>query len=196
MPPTFIFVRHGQAQHNVAAHGPEGDAAYTNQAYKDAPLTPEGIQQAKATGEALLQYKIIDIWASPLTRCIQTAEEIFEETSAQDIYLHDSLLEVLGGGHVCNERKTKNVIHKEWGTCKTIFLPEFPPWWMERENHTSVHRRMLAFLLLLNHMYKDVPADSYICIVSHWGAIHAITRKELKNADYCILSMDDILALG
>lgn len=192
-PPKFIFVRHGEAEHNVAAHGPEGNAAYTNPKYKDAPLTPTGIEQAKATGQALCQYDIIDIWTSPLTRTIQTTEEIFELTSAQEVYYHDSLLEVLGDGHVCNDRKTKRELKKEHPGHQVTFLPEMPPWWCERENHTSVHRRMLSLVLLIAHMYKDVPEGSYVCLVSHWGAIHALTGKALKNAEYVVLSLEDLL---
>lgn len=192
-PPKFIFVRHGEAEHNVAAHGPEGDAAYTNPKYKDAPLTPTGIEQARATARALMEYSIIDIWTSPLTRTIQTAEEIYEETSGGEVYLHDSLLEVLGGGHVCNDRKPKRELEEEYPSHKNWFLPELPPWWAERENHTSVHRRMLSLVLLLAHMYKDVPENTYICLVSHWGAIHALTGKALKNAEYVIVSLEDLL---
>jgi broad specificity phosphatase PhoE len=79
-PPKFIFVRHGEAQHNVDFHV-KGQAAFTDPANKDAPLTAEGIQQAKATANALETIPLIlGIWSSPLTRAIQTAEEIFKET--------------------------------------------------------------------------------------------------------------------
>lgn len=191
--PTFIFVRHGQAKHNVAAHGPEGDAAYTNEAYKDAPLTETGIIQARETGEALSAYKIIDIWSSPLTRCIQTSLELFEETSAQGIYLHDSLLEVLGGGHVCNYRKTKQELKTLYPLCHMENLPDYPPMWVHRENEFSVTNRMMGMCLLLAEIYKDSPPDSYLVVTSHWGAIRALTGKALNNAEYVITSLDEIL---
>jgi broad specificity phosphatase PhoE len=190
--PKFIFVRHGQAEHNVAAHGPEGDKAYENPAYKDAPLTPEGVKQAKATGEALADLKILDIWASPLTRTIQTAEEIFEETSAQKLYLHDNLLELLGGGHICNDRKPKSEIKSQFPLWRTEYLPELPPFWKERENQYSMHSRMDMLIYLLAQIYKDSPEDSYVCIVSHWGAIHSFTGKALNNAEYVIHTLEDL----
>ncbi len=190
--PKFIFVRHGQAEHNVAAHGPEGDKAYENPAYKDAPLTPEGIKQAKATAKNLADLRILDIWSSPLTRAIQTAEEIFEETSAQELYLHDNLLELLGGGHVCNERKLKGILKKLFPLWKTTYLPETPPFWVERENEYSMHSRMNMLVTLLADIYKDSPPDSYICIVSHWGAINSLTGKALGNAEFVIKSLEDL----
>lgn len=191
--PKFIFVRHGEAQHNVAAHGPEGDAAYLNPAYKDARLTDAGKAQAKATGEALLAYNIIDIWSSPLTRCIQTSDEIFEETSAQNVYLHDNLLETLGGGHTCNDRKTRSEIKKLYPHCKLENVPDFPPLWGPRENIYSITNRMMSFCLLLGEIYKKSPEDSYVVVVSHWGAIHALTGKALKNAEYIIQSLEEII---
>lgn len=191
--PKFIFVRHGEAEHNVAAHGPEGDAAYTNEAYKDAPLTKEGVTQAKATGLALAEYNIIDIWSSPLTRCIQTSEEIFEETSAQDLYLHDGLLEVLGGGHLCNDRKTRKELKKTYPLCKVENLPDYPPMWALREDAYSVTNRMMSMCLLLAEIYKNSPENSYIVLTSHWGAIRALTGTPLKNAKYVIKSLEELL---
>jgi broad specificity phosphatase PhoE len=192
--PKFIFVRHGEAEHNVAAHGPEGDAAYTNEAYKDASLTQTGITQARSTGEALACYNIIDIWSSPLTRCIQTSLELFEETSAQDLYLHDSLIEVLGGGHICNDRKPRRELKKSYALCHVENLPDLPPMWAVRENAYSVTNRMMSLCLLLAEIYKDSPENSYLVLTSHWGAIHTFTGKALKNAEYVIKSLEEILA--
>lgn len=190
--PKFIFVRHGQAEHNVAAHGPEGDEAYSNPKYKDAPLTPEGIKQAKTTAMNLADLKILDIWASPLTRTIQTAEEIFEETSAQKLYLHDNLLELLGGGHICNERKMKSELKAQFPLWRTEYLPETPPFWKERENQYSMHSRMDMLLYLLAQIYEDSPEDSYVCIVSHWGSISSFTGVALQNAEYVIKSLEEL----
>lgn len=191
-PPSFIFVRHGQAEHNVAAHGPEGDAAYLNKAYEDAPLTQEGKAQAKATGEALANYKIVGIWSSPLTRCIQTAYQILEETSAQHIYLHDSLLEILGGGHICNHRKPKKDIQHLYPICNAENLPDTPPSWIPTENEYSVRNRMMSLCLLLAQIYKDSPPHSYIVLTSHWGSIQALTGNALKNAEYGIKTLEEM----
>ncbi len=190
--PKFIFVRHGEAEHNVAFHE-VGDSAFTDPKYKDARLTEKGIQQARATGVALQNLKILDIWSSPLTRCIQTAEEIFEENNVQELWLHDSLLERLGGGHICNDRLACHELKKEFPTWKWEFLPELPPLWISRENYTSLQRRMLSFILLLAHMYGDVSADSHVLIVSHADALGALTQKPFKNAEYVVMTLDEIL---
>lgn len=190
--PKFIFVRHGEAEHNVAAHGPEGERAYENPAYKDAPLTAAGVEQARRTAEALKDFTILDIWSSPLTRAIQTADEIFEETSAQELWLHDNLLEVLGGGHICNCRLEARDLRVKFPLCKLNHLSEFPPLWLDREGHTSVYSRMKMLILYLANLYKDAPENSYVCLVSHWGAIRALTGKPLKNAEFIVLEVGEI----
>ena len=191
MAPKFIFVRHGEAEHNVAFHEKKDENVFSDPKYKDAKLTAKGIEQAQKTGVALSELPILDIWCSPLTRCIQTAEEIFEEASVQNIYLHDSLLEWLGANHLCNERLTKTELKKTtfWNM---TYLPETPPTWIEKETYSSLYQRMFSFLKFLAEVYKDIPDTQHVVIVSHLNSILALTKKDLKNAEYVILSLDDI----
>lgn len=193
--PTFIFVRHGEAEHNVASRSGAGDAAFKDIQYKNAPLTANGKQQARATGVVLggSGKNIIDIWSSPLTRCIETAEEIYEEINSDQLWLHDSLMERQGGGHVCNERDYKSNIKKKYGYWKTDFLPELPSLWIERENETSLQRRMLSFILLLAELYKNVKEGSSVVIVSHCDAIGSLLYKYMKNAEFVEMSLEEIL---
>jgi broad specificity phosphatase PhoE len=195
MPPKFIFVRHGEAKHNVAYHATD-EKAFEDEANRDAPLTEKGRQQAKETAEKLSKYSIIDLWASPLTRCIETAIEIFEETSAQTCYLHDNLLERLGGNHVCNERQPKKSIKTKYMGWNTSFLAETPPYWIEREDWTSLHYRTRAMVLMLADIYKQYPETSYIVIVSHKDAISSITKRALTHAEPIVMSLQEVLEVN
>ena len=193
MPPKFIFVRHGEALHNVAFHK-EGEniEVFTRAEFKDAPLSEAGIEQAKKVGEELAKLNIIDLWSSPLTRALQTSMEIFEEATIHNLYMHDSLLEFLGGNQPCNERKTRAEIEKEYSYWDTKFLPDLPPYWARAEPLSIVHHRMKTFVLWLAHVYKDQPDSYHIVIVSHKNAILALTGKDLKNAEYVILGVDEL----
>jgi len=191
MPPKFIFVRHGEAEHNVAYHA-VGASAFEDERYRDAKLTEKGIEQAKEVGKKLSSFTILDIWSSPLTRCIQTTEEIFEETSAQTIYLHDNLLERLGGNHVCNERKPKNILEKEYKFYKLENLSETPVFWKERENQDSLYRRMLMFVLLLANLYTKYDETTYVVVVGHADAIGALTGKSLENCEHLICTLEEL----
>ena len=192
MPPKFIFVRHGEATHNVAFHE-FGDSVFTNKDYEDAPLTEQGKIQARKTGEDLASLDIIDIWSSPLTRCIETGEEIFEESSAQNCYVHDNLLEQLGGGNVCNNRLSKHVLKKKFRIWNTDSIPDLPAAWINQETLYTCRQRMWMFVILLADLYKKHNEDKYVLIVSHGHAIHALTGKSLKNAEHVILTLKELM---
>ena len=194
MPPKFIFLRHGEAEHNVLFHK-IGETAFEKEEVRDAPLTEQGIQQAKEAALKLREFKIIDIWSSPLTRCIQTATEAFEETTASHCYLHDNLLEREGGNHVCNERKNKEDIKHNYPEWDTTFLPEMPPHWKVREDWTALHYRMKSLVLLLAEVYKNISEDFHILIVSHRDAILSLTQKDLLRAEFVVFSLDELLNL-
>jgi hypothetical protein len=49
------------------------------------------------------------------------------------------------------------------------------------------------FILFLSETYKDASETKHILIVSHWGAIASLTGKDLKNTEFVILSLDQIL---
>ena len=194
MPPKFIFLRHGEAKHNVLFHE-IGEIAFEKEEVRDGPLTEQGVQQAKEAALKLREYKIIDIWSSPLLRCMQTATEAFEETNASQCILHDSLLERQGGNHVCNERKHKADIQHNFPEWDTTFLPEMPPRWHVREDWTALHYRMKALVLLLTDIYKTAQEDKYILVVSHRDAILSLTKKDLLKAEFVVYSLDELLNL-
>jgi broad specificity phosphatase PhoE len=193
MPPKFLFVRHGEATHNAAFNVAKDQSVFLDKQFEDAPLTEEGVKQAQTTGKALFTYTLLDIWCSPLTRAIQTAEEIFEEANCGQLYLHDTLLERLGGGHICNQRKDKSVLKKHHGFWNLSFLPEFPPLWIERESTSAVCTRMLMLVLYLAELYKNAPESSHVVIVAHCDAIWCLTGKSLKNAEFIVLTLEEIL---
>lgn len=63
----IILVRHGETDWNK------------EQIFRgriDVPLNPTGLRQARATGEALRNYKVDAIYSSPLSRAMETAKAI------------------------------------------------------------------------------------------------------------------------
>lgn len=195
MPPKFIFVRHAEATHNLDFRI-NGSEALCKEEHKDAPLTPKGKEQATAVGEALSSYNILDIWSSPLSRCVDTAIEILEESSAVHLRLHDALVERMGAGQVYNERLSVSDIKKKYeGVVDTTFLPELPAYWTDHEPWVAVCKRMQMFMLLLIHIYKDISENQYVVVVSHKQSIYSITQKEMKNAEFVIMTASEIQAL-
>ena len=104
-----------------------GNAAYSNQAHRDARLTPKGVQQARDAGVAIAATwpNVTAVWSSPLTRCIQTATHILNSVKvpAGSLFLHDYLLERQMKDNVCNYRAETTEIREEWPEFKAHYLP-------------------------------------------------------------------------
>ena len=195
MPPTFTFIRHGEALHNLAWHL-EGPSAFRDEKNRDARLTVKGVEQAMDVAKTLSSLKVVGIWSSPLTRCLQTAEEIFEEVdcNVRDLYVHDNLLERQGNGHLMNERRSNSELKKEFGIWDMTSLPDLPPFWANHESDYALRQRMFMLIMLLTDIYNECDETSHILIVGHSDAIATLTGKQLKNAEYVSLTLKDIMA--
>jgi broad specificity phosphatase PhoE len=193
MAPKFIFLRHGEALHNLDFHT-RGSIAFTDEANRDAPLSLTGVKQAQKAADALSSLNIISIWSSPLTRCIQTAEEVFEEVNVQgsELYLYDNLLERLGNGHMINERKEKQVLKEKFPLWKRDYLPDKPCHWISHENDYALRQRMYMIVMLLADIYKEHTEEEHILIVGHSDAIATLTGRSLKNAEYAIFTLKEL----
>lgn len=191
MPPTFTFVRHGEALHNVAFHL-EGASAFKDEQNRDAKLTIKGVEQAMDAAKKLSSLKIQAIWSSPLTRCMQTAEEIFEEVDCNELHVHDNLLERQGNGQLMNERRSQDVLKKEFPIWDMKSLPDLPPFWANHESNYTLRQRMFMLIMLLTDIYSECNEDTHVLIVGHSDAIETLTGKHLKNAEYVSLTLKDI----
>ena len=104
---NILCIRHGRAVHNVLSDK-IGDKAYFLKESYDAPLVEEGILQAKELGNNSKQLKNIDIvFVSPLTRTLQTAENIFEKYQKVKIVALDKIKEFPQGIDICNKRRNR-----------------------------------------------------------------------------------------
>jgi len=193
MPPKFIFIRHAEAEHNVAFHV-VGESAFKNEQFRDAPLTKKGIEQAQLAAKQLESYKIMDLWCSPLQRCRQTALELFEELTINHMYLHDCLLERQGDGYVCNIRKAKKELQEDEDAVifDVGFLAEKPAEWSQRESSSCLVQRMKMLILQLADMYSSYDESYHILIVSHGDALGFLLERSFKNAEFVIMSVDEI----
>ena len=104
---NILCIRHGRAFHNVLSDKIGEKAFFLKESF-DAPLVEEGILQAKELGENSKQLKNIDIvFVSPLTRTLQTAENIFEKNQKVKIVALDKIKEFPQGIDICNKRRNR-----------------------------------------------------------------------------------------
>ena len=104
---NILCIRHGRAFHNVLSDKIGEKAFFLKESF-DAPLVEEGILQAKELGENSKQLKNIDIvFVSPLTRTLQTVENIFEKNQIVRIVALDKMKEFPQGIEICNKRRNR-----------------------------------------------------------------------------------------
>ena len=187
MAPLFIFLRHGEALHNIAnrLHGP---IAYTYKENEDAPLSEIGHLQTKQAGHeiaGIFKDRLVDIYSSPLTRCIQTANNASAQLNVYDKILDDLLIERLGGGHVCNNRKSFNELSTSFPEWSTQCIEDPPPMPLDREPLEEVAERMLRFWNWLQEAYKTT--DRGVLVVSHQEALMTLFGQDFKNGEFLVV---------
>jgi broad specificity phosphatase PhoE len=187
----FILIRHGEATHNTGAET-EGDAAYENPAYRNSVLTDKGVQQAADAGKKIastITTKAAALWCSPLQRCLQTADNVMKSVNVplDQMYLHDSLLERLGRGHVCNIRAPTGEIRRDWPDFNANMLPDVGPEWKGIEGRQSVKLRMTMLVEHLKRVYAG--ATDPVIIVSHHDALFDLIGYSFKNAEFLVTDL-------
>ena len=145
----FVFMRHGEATHNVAAWT-QGVAAYQDPAYADAELTDVGLGQCAASGARLKElgpYNVI--YCSPLRRCRNSLLSAIPDADTWPVLLDDRLMEPQGF-HVCNRRRNRLTVREEspvvWSTQAVGPINPYTGW-RETEGSASAnfYGRIRAF---------------------------------------------------
>lgn len=166
----FLLIRHAESIANT-------EGIYQGWTY-DTDLSTKGKKQARAVTKALGQYSIDKLYASPLKRTWQTAEEI-----CQGLLL----------GEPTAEDRIKEINHGEWEGLSTQQIEEQYPdmyqqWKSDPENVSfpggetvsDVKNRAFEFL-------KEIGNQDYrrVAVVTHDAVIRVILtqvlRREMKD---------------
>ena len=111
---NIFCIRHGLAFHNIKAMEIGSDAYLMEECF-DAPLVEKGIQQAKDLGKQWKRLNAVQIvFVSPLTRTLQTCQEIFQAHPGVKIIAHDKVKEYPQGLQICNKRREKLELEKQF----------------------------------------------------------------------------------
>ena len=110
------------AFHNVLGQEIGSKAYYLEKCF-DAPLVDKGILQAKELGNKWDNLeKIQKVFVSPLTRTLQTAENIFRNHTGVKILALDRIKEFPQGMEICNKRRERKELE---GNFKRIDFYKF-----------------------------------------------------------------------
>ena len=165
MSKNVFFIRHGYALHNKL-FWEIGAKAYSD--YTDTPLLHKGYIQAdncrKRFKKELENVELVLV--SPLTRTLQTAVSIFGESAffRSKIRALDCLMEYpQGGPELCNKRKTREILERNYPTVEFTYIPDGKVNWNQnKETIEQLEDRIEKMIQFI----KDRP-ETNIAVVSH-----------------------------
>ena len=186
---NIYFVRHGQAYHNIS------DDFYSKDNI-DALLTPTGLIQSEEVGLKLQNIKFTKIYCSPLSRCIQTCNNILKYNNFDSEYIidfHDYIQEYPYNVY-SNLRKSKKKLQDYYIKSLTKYKYNDSHIYEKNDKNLSVEVRIINFF---KDLRKNVNSNSNILIVSHnnlltkmINLIFKIKINFIENCDIITLNND------
>lgn len=181
---TIFFIRHGEAFHNPPVEK-FGKEILTDIKYFDAKLTKKGKSQCEYYSKKLKDLNLEIIFASPLTRTLQTASRIFKKTP---IFGLEVIRERHGIRH-CDARRGLNVLKKEFKNINFDMCEEGngeidPVWKLDkRETEKELKNRITEFL-----KWVKTRKETRIGVVTHQGymcRLYQILNREYTPPKNC-----------
>ncbi|HCP33908.1 MAG: histidine phosphatase family protein [SAR324 cluster bacterium] len=162
---NIYCIRHGLAYHNVKALE-MGSQAYVLDECFDAPLVDKGLQQAKDLGEQWEALSLIQkVFVSPLTRTLETCQEIFKMHPDVKIIALDVIKEFPQGLQICNKRRDKKDLQEKFSRIDFSQLESESDqiWRKERMEHIEeLRERIQDFKKFLKGL-----EETDVAVVSH-----------------------------
>ncbi|ETK75133.1 hypothetical protein L915_18228 [Phytophthora nicotianae] len=200
---VVFFIRHGEGLHNEAIKLYGSERWYkelvTSDVYRDAELTPFGIQDAKNKGPPSIKAEmergmppIERVVVSPISRAIQTAQNFFVENQIPDkpFVCIESCREHLGVD-TCNNRRSVSELKAKFPAVDFSALKdeEDTLWTTDyRESAEEIQTRAKEFL---TELFRTIP-ERHVAVVTHFGFIEAVCAAMLGMK----IEADDMLRLS
>ena len=161
---NLYFIRHGLSEHNVLFKN-FGKSIFYDKRYYDTKLVGQGIEESLQLGKTWDKINNIDIvFCSSLSRTIQTAINIFQDTTVK-IYALDIIKEFPQGLHTCNKRSHLSLLKETYPQVDfSLIHQEEDTMWSDtnEEDIQSLNNRIHDFKKFINKR-----EEKNIAIVGH-----------------------------
>lgn len=187
MSKSLYCIRHGLAEHNVN-YLKYGCKTFYDPNFVDTSLVEDGFKQASNLGETWLNKKdpsgtgsnIDDIElvvVSPLKRTLQTATEIFKDTSIP-IISFELAREYPIGGHTCNKRSQKEYLMKMFPNINFDDIKDGEDYLWNPEVEESIHE--LDLRINIFKKFIEGRPEKNIALVGHSSFIGQLKDNHIK----------------
>ena len=172
----IYLIRHGQSEFNAAFKRGDSDPMIF-----DARLTQKGVEQAKEARQSVADLGIRHVIVSPLTRALQTATYIFDETTTTQVMAEprEKLL------HSCDVGRGPKALGAEFPHFSFDMLHD--NWWHQGpENADGVsvepveifQKRVAEFVVALERV-----STRPLAIVGHGNTFLEMSGHEMENCE-------------
>ncbi len=171
---TIVFIRHGEAEHNVLLK----EKRYADaKALRDPHLTELGKAQAAALGEKLAGRHFDRIISSPLIRALETTRIVFSDKFASVEILSDVAEH---GGGACDLGSDTDILQGLFGETITNWLA--PNWFDEFVAETDEHY-LARMENVKNRLSKQ--NDETIAVVTHGNFLRKLLnlKGSIQNCE-------------
>jgi glucosyl-3-phosphoglycerate phosphatase len=166
----MILLRHGQSYFNLHFSNTRMDPGI-----EDPELTPLGIEQAAAAGDALAGVALTRIIVSPYTRALQTAEPFLGLQNAPVDIMHEVRERA---AYVCDVGSAPAVLASRFPQHDFAHLPA--QWW-----HSSVEtlEETIARADAFRTLMAARSDQATTLLISHWAFILALSGRSVGNGE-------------
>jgi len=179
MTKLIYFIRHAEAEHNVA-YNLYGESAYESPQFRDADITLNGISQAKtaAIGLDFIPFEVV--FTSPLVRTLHTSSILFKQHCIPIIARED--IRERYDRHPVNNRQDITQLKELYPFDFSEIISDTD---MLYNTPDDVQIRAKAFI-----KYVLARSEKYIAIVSHETFLREVLAQfripdyNLKNCEY------------
>ena len=173
-------IRHGKAQHNVN-YEVYGSKTFYDPNFVDTLLVEEGYQQAKQLRETWTDISNIElVIVSPLQRTLQTACEIFKDSSIPIISL-DFVREYPLGKHTCNKRSSLKYLQSKYPTIQFVnFHTDNDEVWLSHREET-IDELNIRIQKLKEYILQR--PETHIAFVNHSSFMGQMIDKTIRYLD-------------
>ncbi len=150
----FLFIRHGQTYFNKYSKERGSKNVKTDKNLLDSELSEEGINEGKKFSEFYKQFKIEEIYVSPLYRALQSAYYLFKDHPEKNnivIKVHPLLTEITNAVHdisfdlINRNKKDFNMnseIKFDWSLFDNIYKSDFDKLFFYFDNIDTINNQI------------------------------------------------------
>jgi len=177
MSKSLYCIRHGLAEHNIN-YLKYGCKTFYDPKFVDTSLVEEGFKQAINLNNSWSDIDDIElVIVSPLKRTLQTATEIFKDTSIP-IISFELAREYPIGGHTCNKRSQKEYLMKMFPNINFDDIKEDEDYLCDPEKQETIHE--LDLRINIFKKFIEGRPEKNIALVGHSSFIGQLKDNHIK----------------